>query len=205
MGMIYKIVNNVNGKEYVGQTTYSLEERWKRHLIDSHKESLARPLYRAIRKYGKDAFSIELLEETDSLNEREIYWIGKLNTYRTGYNATLGGDGKVVIDHESVISCFLKNHSVTQTAQEIGCDTSTVRRILASHKIEYRCFSRRERSKKTRRAIRQLDKDGNIINEFPSAYHAGEYLGNRSYNKHINKCANGQRKTAYGFVWEFID
>lgn len=43
-----------------------------------------------MRKYGKDNFTIEVLEETDIPNEREMYWIEHLNPH---YNMTKGGDG----------------------------------------------------------------------------------------------------------------
>ena len=33
MGYIYKITNKINNKVYIGQTIFSLEERWYRHQI----------------------------------------------------------------------------------------------------------------------------------------------------------------------------
>jgi len=57
--------------------------------------------YRAIRKYGENNFYIELLETTtiDNLNEREKYWISYYNSYKNGYNSTLGGDGVIRLDY----------------------------------------------------------------------------------------------------------
>jgi hypothetical protein len=43
-----------------------------------------------MRKYGTINFTIKVLEETDSPNEREIYWIKTLHPH---YNMTEGGDG----------------------------------------------------------------------------------------------------------------
>ena len=59
------------------------------------------PFHRALRKYGEENFSFEILEEIDEelgrdyLNEREIFYIQKYKTYIRdgGYNLTLGGDG----------------------------------------------------------------------------------------------------------------
>ena len=50
------------------------------------------PFPNALRKYGRNNFIWEILEETEQYNngEREIYWIDKL---KPDYNATLGGDG----------------------------------------------------------------------------------------------------------------
>lgn len=89
---IYLITNNLNNKKYVGQSL-DIEDRWKRHIRDSKKSDFV--IYRAIRKYGIENFSFEVLEEcaADELNEKEIYWVDKLGTYNNGYNMTLGGGG----------------------------------------------------------------------------------------------------------------
>lgn len=60
-GHIYKITNKVNGKAYVGKTTDTVQVRWGEHLKDSKRKRCAnRPLYRAIGKYGADAFKHRL-------------------------------------------------------------------------------------------------------------------------------------------------
>lgn len=89
--IIYKITNNVNGKLYIGQTTHSLKKRWGEHCRGIPNTAIKS----AIKKYGKDSFTIEQLDTantTDELNEKEIYWIEKLNTVTpNGYNLTHGG------------------------------------------------------------------------------------------------------------------
>jgi group I intron endonuclease len=91
MGYVYKITNNVNNRIYVGITTESIQERWKKHKSASRYEDTY--IYRAMRKYGIDNFSIEMIEETNDLSEREQYWISKLNTLKpNGYNLTIGGE-----------------------------------------------------------------------------------------------------------------
>ena len=86
--------------KYVGQTTKSTEERFNQHA--SNKKSY---IGRAIRKYGVENFSIEILEECDTceqLNEREIFWIAELNSkVPNGYNLTDGGDGIVGCSEET--------------------------------------------------------------------------------------------------------
>jgi hypothetical protein len=46
-----------------------------------------------MRKYGIENFFVEKIEECeeDRLDEREIYWIQKYNSFNDGYNSTLGG------------------------------------------------------------------------------------------------------------------
>ena len=92
MGYIYKLINTVNNKVYVGQTIQNLCTRMYGHR---HAKAGSRHLVRAIRKYGFDVFRIDILEEcaNDSLDDREIYYIRKLNTTNPaiGYNMTEGG------------------------------------------------------------------------------------------------------------------
>jgi len=58
-------------------------------------------LYKAFNKYGIENFSIAKIEECpdEALFEREKYWIKELNTYHFGYNATLGGEGTTLYNH----------------------------------------------------------------------------------------------------------
>lgn len=54
--------------------------------------------------------------------------------------------------------------------------------------------------------VYQLDKQTKeIINVFNSCVEAANYLGNRSYNKHISETCCGSRKSAYGYCWEYRD
>lgn len=93
---IYKITNLIDGKFYIGKTVKTLEERFRRHIIRKSSPKLTN----AIQKYGKQNFIIEMVELCDSidiLNEREKFWIGKLDAINKGYNLTTGGDGGVVV------------------------------------------------------------------------------------------------------------
>lgn len=78
MAYIYQITNDINGKIYIGKTEFSIEKCFKEHCYDAFRDrNEKRPLYAAMRKYGIEHFHIELLEETDDPNEREVYWIEK--------------------------------------------------------------------------------------------------------------------------------
>jgi group I intron endonuclease len=91
-GFIYKITNAINNKIYIGQTIQSINKRFKNHLFACYHEKM--PLHRAIRKYGKDKFNIEIIDfamNSEELNKKEIFYIEKLNTIKNGYNVDLGG------------------------------------------------------------------------------------------------------------------
>lgn len=102
--IIYLITNKVNGKKYVGQHCGSGDSRWKQHLSTALKLEDPKPLYAAMRKYGVNNFSYKVLEilpnhaDEKLLDEREIYFIKKYNTFiknGKGYNLTFGGDGVI--------------------------------------------------------------------------------------------------------------
>lgn len=88
---IYKITKKENGKAYIGQSN-NIERRFTQHCYKGEKARI--PLDIAIKKYGKDAFIFEVIEECapEQLNEREAYWIKYYDTVKNGYNCSEGGE-----------------------------------------------------------------------------------------------------------------
>lgn len=80
MGYIYKIVNDINNKVYIGQTTLKIKERFYQHISSARNSKINTHLYYAMRKYGIEHFQIQLIEEVDDnlLPEREQYWIKRV-------------------------------------------------------------------------------------------------------------------------------
>lgn len=89
--IIYKITNKLNGKVYIGQTIRTLTERWYGHC--NAPTDMA--IHNAIKKYGKENFTIEQIDEAndrDELDRKEIYWIKVYDCISPkGYNITKGG------------------------------------------------------------------------------------------------------------------
>lgn len=200
---IYLITNQINKKQYVGQTSYSLEQRWKQHIKDSKREICEiRPLYRAMRKYGEENFTIEQIEECDTqiVAEREQYWIQYYDTYDNGYNATLGGDGKILYDYDEIVKTYLSTHNASEVARTLNCHPDSVRKILKANDIPI-IPAHDIIAKKYNKKIAQYDKKGNFIKVYNSAHEAARYLGSENYRRHIQECLRGKRKTAYGFIW----
>lgn len=93
-GKIYLIKNDINSKVYIGQTIQTLKKRFNGHCCYSKSDrSINMYIKRAIHKYGKEHFSIHLLEECsiEELNSKEQYWIQYYDSYNNGYNLTIGG------------------------------------------------------------------------------------------------------------------
>lgn len=96
-GIIYKITCKVTNKVYIGQTIRPLADRVARHFEDAEKcDHPGIHFQRAIRKYGRDAFIAEKIDEAHTrqeLDEKEKYWISYYNSTVNGYNSTPGGEG----------------------------------------------------------------------------------------------------------------
>lgn len=101
--LIYMATNRVNGKEYIGQTVFSLEKRKCKHSWDALNKQNDMYFHKAIRKYGPENFDWEILHDDindiNDLNKLEIYYIGYYGTFNNGYNLTLGGGGKLGYKH----------------------------------------------------------------------------------------------------------
>lgn len=93
-GIIYKAINRINDKVYIGQTTESLKRRRNYH------ENTPTGYYfqRAIKKHGPENFDWEIIEYCNSkeeLDEMEFHYIMQYDSFNNGYNLTLGGEGSV--------------------------------------------------------------------------------------------------------------
>ena len=95
---IYKHTNKLNGKHYVGVTKYTIEKRWAEHKNTAkHKIRKGSKFQYALRKYGT---SDEVWEHTVIVKDVpeefkqafEKYWINYYDSFKNGYNATIGGD-----------------------------------------------------------------------------------------------------------------
>lgn len=92
---IYKILNTINGKVYIGQS-WHLNYRWYSHKSHEHNIHLAR----AFNQYGIENFSYIIIEEFEPnesarslMNERERFYIAqyKATNPMYGYNINEGG------------------------------------------------------------------------------------------------------------------
>lgn len=206
MAYIYKINNQINGKIYIGKTLSSIEERWKEHCKDYKKERCKkRPLYRAMNKYGIENFTIEQVEECSSevVNEREIYWIEQYGSFKYGYNATAGGDGKQYLDYDLVYSLYKEGKNLTEISKILKCDTHSVTKILNNFNVSHE--ERVERAiSQNRIPVFMIDKDTNeILNSFAGLQEAENFLGKTRSKQHIAEVCKGKRITAYGYKWKF--
>lgn len=92
---IYKIQNNSTNLIYIGKTTVEVSKRWSAHLSSAKRSKTH--IGRALHKYGKDAFTFEVIdiaENEQSLSVKESFYISYYGSLTpNGYNLTTGGEG----------------------------------------------------------------------------------------------------------------
>lgn len=99
--VIYKITNLVNGKVYIGKTINKPRNRFLAHLKEARNGSQYY-LHRAIRKYGKDNFKFEVIDDSaktiEELDKLEVYYIQLYRSTESeyGYNMHLGGSSNIM-------------------------------------------------------------------------------------------------------------
>lgn len=204
MAYIYQIENDINNKIYIGKTEFSLEKRFSEHCRDALRDTKShRPLYAAIRKYGKEHFHISLLEETDFPEERERYWIEKLGSFKDGYNATIGGDGRKYLDYDLIIKTYQETKSQKETAELLHIDPGTIRRIIRMYAPEIQLNSTEVARTIAHKPVAKIDKNTDKIIEIYSSVSEAERKNNIA--KHIGAVCRGKRQTAGGYKWKYIE
>lgn len=86
-----------NGKCYVGITSKTVGERFKKHVWGA-KAGSTYPKHRALMKYGSENVRVMTIVTDvswDQATDLEVWWISRLDTFNkdSGYNMTAGGDG----------------------------------------------------------------------------------------------------------------
>ena len=192
-GFIYKITNTINGKYYIGQTIQNVKERFYQHCaIKCSKAVSNMAIHRAIKKYGKSNFTVEVIEEIDSanLNDRERYWIKYYNSYNNGYNSTKGGqDGCKPfkdLDVESIIKEYNTGKSLRTLGTIFKVDKQTIKDLLIRHNVELRTTRTYKLSQKDR------DK---VLEDFASGLSRKEIMIKWNISKsYLSQLINGYRR-----------
>lgn len=214
MPYIYKIENKINGKIYIGKTLKTIEERWREHCKDFQRERCEkRPLYSAMNKYGIENFIVKEVEQCEEsvLSEREKYWIEYYNSFKYGYNATIGGDGKPYIDRNLVIKTYQEIGVMQRVADLLNISADSVKNILKENNIKIHSY--KEINKKLYgKAVMMLSLTGEPQKVFDSLSEAANFLNEerrqnseiRGMTCHISQVCEGKRKTAYNHKWKWL-
>lgn len=128
-GIIYKIKNIENGKIYIGQTIHSLgHRRWKHKNKSKTKRNY---FYDSIRKYGWENFEWSIIDQAysrEEIDEKEKDWIWFYNSTEKehGYNNSVGGRSRTLIDVKKAHELLNKGLDITNISKLIKCDRGTL-------------------------------------------------------------------------------
>lgn len=214
-GTLYRIFNIKNGKSYVGKTYSDFYKRLQQHISDSHKY-LDRPLYKAFNKYGLEAFSAEILGEYQegTLEDKEIEYIQLYHSYgNSGYNATLGGDGRryLNVNIQKLLQEYSDTRNITATARLFKIDYGSCRKLLLEAGVEIGGFDYKK-SKRESLSYGVVIEDVGI--EFTDPYSCAEFLiycdiapnnvSVRNIGSSIRRVCNGTRPSYLGLKFKYI-
>lgn len=201
MGIIYRIRHKESGRLYIGQTIYGTKRRFTQHVNSAYKVNshcYNAHLQKAIRKYGADAFEIEVVERCDNelLDERECYWISYYDTVNSGFNMAYGGSGTPRYNSRDVLEAWNSGMNVGTIAQNLGMSDRTVSVHLRNMGIT-REDTRKRAYESIKEKVYKYDIDGNYIEEYPSSADAQKALGKGG----IQFAIDNPERTYCGFLW----
>ena len=212
MAYIYKITNQINNKVYIGETIRGVETRWKEHIRRAHSKEGDHGYYYhiscAIRKYGEENFTIEMLEECpDEIRfEREMYYIEYFDSTdpNNGYNTVLGGQGAILYPTKLFLDGWNQGLLIKEIAEKIGCSKKTARLRLKGAGIPREEIAARfgcAVAKRCAYPVLQYDLNGYFIQEWESASECGR--ANGFQQTAIGQVCAQKQKSAYGFLWKY--
>jgi len=133
---VYQFKSKINGKIYVG-VSQNVYRRKRFHLSclnrNKHHNSY---LQSHVNKYGIDDLEWSILEVVkDNLEDKEIEWIAKLNSFNMGFNLTLGGrvrNGHAKrIDIQNIATGeIIKGKTANQISKLLNISESSVYRLM---------------------------------------------------------------------------
>lgn len=198
--VVYKVTNLINGKVYVGQTNGN-----NKYYLGSGSIIL-----KAIKKYGRENFKKEILEECSTqqqLDDREIFWISFYKSNEIGYNIMEGGNGgvhsvetkiKMSIKHMGVKNNFYKKTHTDETKKILSEKMKERLKNKENHPIYGKKFSEETKKKMSdKRKNKQTGKNNPMYGK--SVYDVwllkfGKEEANKKYEKFVEKMRNIGRK-----------
>lgn len=199
---IYKIQNLINGKVYIGQSVH-IERRFREHKYSDKNNSL---IHKAIKKYGIENFSFEVIEECDYLllDEREIYWISHYNSTNKekGYNLTQGGQGTRKYNYQEIFSLWQQGLNCQQIQKELNCCDEVITSVLRNYNISERDVRSRAQKNKSIVALRKIDKKPlKIFNNRNDVCK----IFKRPPGSGLIDRALKEKSIALGYYWEYLN
>lgn len=208
MACIYYIKNKKNGRMYIGQTVQNLEDRIKQHLRGNTEVD------KDMRYFGIDAFDYGVIEycKSEDLDNKEIYYISKYDTYFNGYNNQLGGrkTGKNKYDDliDDIRKDYINGMSMLDLNIKYKIAISTIRYFIQGLEKGDNCNFYGN----TKKSIICYSKDWVRVHEFESINDAYKFLISNGYTDrcrgnffYFMRAACNKSGICCGFRWQYKD
>ena len=213
---IYKIVNLVNGKMYIGSAA-NIKKRWLIHKNELRKHiHHSIKLQRAWNKYEGINFKFEIIEECEKekLISREQYYIDLYDVVNNGYNCNpIAGSNlgrKLSNKTKKKMSESAKGKKMSNEAKK---KISNFRKGRKPWNIDIQMSKKTKKKMSDSKSgikhfnynstpIIQSDIQGNFIKEWMCLF---EIRKNGLHAGHISEVCRNLRKSYHGFIWRFKD
>lgn len=216
---IYRILNLINGKSYIGSASISFKKRWTQHVQLFANKNNQKYLQNAWNKYGINNFMFEIVEvvngDIKNILEREQFYIDntkeKYNISPTagspkGTKLSVGTKRKISESHLGIRPSDETKKKMSDSKRgslnnRFGIEHSQETKKKMSRNAGNSCLGKFGKLHHNSKPVIQLDLDDHCIKKFECVNDIERELGfNRS---NISKCCNGHLKKAYGFKWKF--
>jgi group I intron endonuclease len=187
-GVIYCYHCISTGKKYIGKTLY--ERKRKEHHRYMVKNGSKRKFYNAVRKYGWENFIYGVIEECDNnmLHQKEMFYVTEYNTFKCGYNSTLGGDGKFGWNHNEETKEKIRKSNIGKKRTE-----ETKRKLSEANKGNIPWISGKKHTPEAREKMRQSHLGNSISNH--NSHKNSKWWNNGQINKRSVECPGDEWKS----------
>lgn len=201
---IYRIVNLVNGKKYVGRSV-NFRNRFHGHKSALNRNKHCNPhLQNSWNKYGSDSFSFEIVNygyETETLELYEQFFLDTYVKWGFDYNVNRHAEHttriQITEEHRKNISkAKLKNKRVVSDKTKQLLREINLGKKMSKESVEK---TRKANSKK----VGAFTKNGELIHTFESMTKAARYF--KCAPNSISECCAGKFKTCKGYYWKKLN
>ena len=194
--IVYCHTNLINGKQYVGMTSMSFEERWGKN---GSRYRNCRVFWDAIQQYGWDNFAHKILAyelTEEQACELERHYISEFNTLEpNGYNVLTGGI------HYTMTEAQRQNLSVKKLGNKsrTGMKNSEAHKQRMSELMKGNTYGQ-VNAERYGKPVVQYTKDNRFVAEYKTICEASRETGISRVC--IRGAVDGKFKQAGGYLWK---
>lgn len=215
---IYLITNKINNKRYVGKSI-NINKRIGEHFREAgYERNINKPLYKDIKKYGRENFDVEVLEECneEDLVDREQYYYEKL---KPEYNIVSPNKNYYPDEVKEKIGISSRERLLNNNPMDNRIIREKHLKVMQSREFREKMSSivndpnvkrKMIKNQPNRKPILMLNKETlEIEKEFVSIRRAVDWLRKNGYEKadrkSVSQCCKETHRYCYNHKWRYKD